>query len=350
METYLDKQRVELATLWNESLIREEREPRTRDYLWCSQLLKPPVDIWLQMKGTKPSNEPNERSKRKFMAGNFFEHLVSMVMMRSGVMMEKQDEVWTEFAMKVKGKGDFVLTGHFDFDKAIADIKNMCLPSSMEEMFLKICEKMKDKFEGAEIEPTVFEIKTVAERTMSRIEKNGKPLESHILQTCHYKIGRGLNDGVVAVLCRDDLRLFEYHVTAEDEKRYVERVKYLSSVISQTERPPLAEKIIFDEILCKFSKNLDVEYSSYLTLLYGYERPDIFADEMKPIVGRWNRVLPRIRLHLEGKRGKPTKKEPEGKPILTEKNLAVIEEIKAHGFNAYELAKIAEVSDEEETE
>lgn len=342
------KQIINLADIWNESIVRVDREPSTREYMWASQLMKPPVDIWLQMRGTKPTNEPNERSRRKFQAGNVFEHLVSMVMMRSGVMMEKQDEVWTEYDIKVKGKGDFVLTGMFDFDKAISDIKAMMLPSSMEEMFLKICEKMRVKFEGVEIEPTVFEIKSVAERTMSRIERNEKPLESHILQTCHYKIGRGLKDGVVAVLCRDDLRLFEYHVTPEDEKRYIERVNYLAGVVAQPTQPPNAEKIVFDEVLCKFSKNLDVEYSNFLTLLYGYERPDVFADEMKPIVARWNRVLPRIRLHLEGKRTKPTKKEPNGKPILTDKNLAVIEEIKAAGFDAYKLAKIADVSDEDE--
>lgn len=344
-----NKELISLSSIWNESIVRTEREPKERDYLWASQILKPPVDIWLQMRGTPPTNQPNERSKRKFTAGLVFEHLVSMVMMRSGVMMEKQDEVWTEYAMKVKGKGDFVLTGYFDFEKAIADIRNMCLPSSMEEMFLKICDKMREKFDGVEIEPTVFEIKSVAERTMSKIEKMGKPLESHILQTCHYKIGRGLKDGVVAVLCRDDLRLFEYHVTGDDEKRYVDRVNYLAGVVAQAEQPALAEKIIFDEVLSKFSKNLDVEYSSYLTLLYGSERPDMFSDEMKPIVARWNRVLPRIRAVQEGKRGKPTKKEPEGKlTVLTEKNLAAIQEMKEHGFDAYELAKIADISNEEE--
>ncbi len=344
------KQIINLATIWNESIVRTDREPSERDYLWASQLLKPPVDLWLQMRGTPTTNQPNERSRKKFQAGNVFEHLVSMVMMRGGVMMEKQDEVWTDFEIKVKGKGDFILSGQFDFAKAEQDIKAMMLPSSLEEMFLKICSKMQQAYEGVEFEPTVFEIKTVAERTMSKIEKMGKPLESHILQTCHYKIGRGLNDGAVAVLCRDDLRLFEYHVTPEDEKKYREKVKSLADVVSQPTQPPNAPIIVFDEVLCKFSKNLDVEYSSYLTMLYGYERPDVYAEEMKPIVSRWNRILPRIRLHLCGKRSKPTKKDPEGKSLLTEKNLAVIEEIKQFGFDPYSLAVVANVSEDEETE
>lgn len=351
METLTPLIRIQLSDIWNESIVREEREPKERDYLWASQLMKPPVDIWLQMRGEKPSNEPNERSKRKFQAGNFFEHMVAMVMMRSGVMMEKQDYVTTEFAMKVIGRGDFILSGVFDFEKAYQDIVNMQLPLSMQEMFLKICTKMQLRFNDLEFEPTVFEIKTVAERTMSKIEKAEKPLKSHIMQTCHYKIGRGLNDGVVVVLCRDDLRLFEYHVTPQDEQDYIDRVKEIAEIVKQTERPALAEKIVFDEILLKFSKNLDVEYSSYLTLLYGYPRPGVFADEMKPIIARWNRVLPRIRAVQEGKRGKPTKKEPEGKlATLTEKNLEAISEMKNHGFNAYQLAKIAVIEDDEETE
>lgn len=340
---------ISLSKIWNESLIREEREPRTRDYLWCSQLLKPPVDIWLQMRGTPPSNTPNERSKRKFMAGNYFEHMVSMMMMRSGVMTEKQDEVWTDYGIKTKGKGDFILDGTFNFDKAIKDIKLMMLPQSMEDMFMDMCEKMRAQYEGVVFDPAVFEIKSVAERTMSKIEKQEKPLESHILQTCHYKLGRGLKDGIVAVLCRDDLRLFEYHVTPEDEQRYIERVQYLATVVQQKEQPPLAPKIIFDDVLGKFSKNLDIEYSNFLTLLYGYPRPDAYADEMKPIVARWNRILPRIKMVQEGKRGKPTKKEPEGKLVqLTDSNLSAIEEMKSHGFNPYELAKVADVEEEEE--
>ena len=99
----------------------------------------------------------------------------------------------------------------------------------------------------------------------------------------------------------------------------------------------------------KFSKNLDIEYSNFLTLLYGYPRPDAYADEMKPIVARWNRILPRIKMVQEGKRGKPTKKEPEGKLMtLTDSNLSAIEEMKSHGFNPYELAKVADVEEEEE--
>lgn len=352
MEALEEKKIISLRDIWNESLIRTDREPVAREYLWASQLSHAPIDIWLALRGTPHSNVPNERSKRKFMSGSFHEHMVSMAMMRAGVMTERQDEVWTNFDIAVKGRGDFVLTGKFNFDQAVGDIKRMMLPKEMEEMFLKICSKMREVYDGCEIEPSVFEIKSVAEMTMTRIEKIGKPLESHILQTCHYKIGRQLNDGVVAVLCRDDLRLFEYHVTKADEKRYVERVNELAAIVKSNKQPPLEEQIIFDEVMGKFSKNLKIEYSNFLTLMFPqYERPDMYSDAVKPMVAKWNRVLARLKKVEVGEKTKPSKKFPDGKLIeLTPKNIEAIEEMKQHGWDAKALAKVADVSEDEEEE
>ncbi len=348
-ETLQEKKIITLRDIWNESLVRTDREPIARNYLWASQLSHAPIDTWLALRGTPHSNIPNERSKRKFMSGSFHEHMVSMAMMRAGVMTEKQDTVWTHYDIDVKGKGDFVLTGMFDFDRAAEDIKRMFLPHSMEEMFLKICDKMREQYEGVEIEPSVFEIKSVAEMTMTRIEKIGKPLESHILQTCHYKIGRNLRDGVVAVLCRDDLRLFEYHVTEADEKRYVDRVNELAAIVKSDVQPEIEKEIIFDEVMGRFSKSLAIEYSNFLTLLYGYARPDEYSDKVKPMVSRWNRVLARLKKIESGERKKPTKKNPEGELLqLTPKNIEALDEMKKYGFNPEQLSKVADVTEEEE--
>lgn len=343
-----ERKLISLRDIWNESLIRSDRDPVAREYLWASQLSHAPIDTWLALRGTPHSNVPNERSKRKFMSGSFHEHMVSMAMMRAGVMTEKQDEVWTHYDIDVKGRGDFVLTGKFDFDQAVIDIKRMLLPREMEEMFLKICDRMREMYDGYEIEPSVFEIKSVAEMTMTRIEKIGKPLESHILQTCHYKIGRNLNDGVVAVLCRDDLRLFEYHVTKRDEQRYVEKVNELAAMVRDEKQPEPEKEIVFDSIMGKFSKNLQIEYSNFLTMLYTYERPDVYSDKVKPVVARWNRTLARIKKIETGEKTKPSKKFPEGQAIkLTPKNIECIDEMKLAGWEAFQLAKVADVNEEE---
>ncbi len=349
METSLPLQPFRFAEIWNDSIIDPEREPVSRDYLWASQVTKPAIDTWLAMRGTKPSNAPTMRAKRKFQAGNFFEHFVSMVMMRAGVMVEKQDVIWTDFGIRVKGKGDFVLCGKFDFEKAEHDIKAMMLPSSMERMFLAISEKMKEKYLGVEFAETAAEVKSVAESVMTRIEKALKPYPSHILQTCHYKLGRNLPYGVVEVICRDDLRLHEYYVTPQDEQDYKDRVKVLADILARDEKPPLAPLVIFDEVMGKFSKNINVEYSNFLSLLYGYERPDQYADEMRPKIDRWNRVLKRIQLVNNGTRTKPSKNFPQGKLMeLTDKNEAAIKEMENEGWNPEALSMIADIEEEGE--
>lgn len=335
--------KISISQIWNESIIGSDREQTSRDYLWASQLMKPTVDLWLHLRGTQHSNAPNERSRRKFQSGNFFEHMVSMMLIRSGVMTEKQEEIWTEYDIRVKGKGDFVLSGKFDFDKAIQDIKSMLLPSDMERMYLQMSEAMRNKYEGVEFNPCAIEVKSVAERTMTKIEKQNKPLESHIMQTCHYKIGRGLGDGVVLVLCRDDLRMFEYFVTEDDEKRYVERVNYLAGVLKSDTQPAIENEIIFDNVMGKFSKNLGIEYSSFLTMLYGYEKPMDYSDAVKGKVARWNRLLARLKQIESGvltKTGKAT--------VLTDKNKMAVDEMSQNGFNAYELVKVADITEEEE--
>src|SRR5258708_20285530 len=99
-----------LATAWNASLIdTEERELKVRDNLWASELGKAPIDVWLKMHGTKPTNPPNARSLRKFEAGNVFEWIVSLILKRAGILRESQK--WSSFQypglLKVTGKPHF---------------------------------------------------------------------------------------------------------------------------------------------------------------------------------------------------------------------------------------------------
>ena len=45
------------SQVWNKSLEeREERLLMPRDYLWASELGKSAIDVWLRLKGTKPTN------------------------------------------------------------------------------------------------------------------------------------------------------------------------------------------------------------------------------------------------------------------------------------------------------
>ena len=103
--------------------------------------------------------------------------------------------------------------------------------------------------------------------------------------------------------------------------------------MSDTE-PPKEEEILFDSDFGKFVKNWNVEYSNYLTKLYGYKEPIMYSEKIKPIVGRWNRVLGRIKSAQK----------------MTPKNQEVLTEIEKAGYSIGEItAKFAgDNSDDEE--
>jgi hypothetical protein len=98
--------------------------------------------------------------------------------------------------------------------------------------------------------------------------------------------------------------------------------------------PTLEKFVIWDKDLKKFARNWGVEYSSYLTMLYGFQTQLAFEEFIMPKVTRWNRVLGRIKNNDK----------------MTPKNLDVIKEMEAEGFVPAELAKeYAGTNTEEET-
>jgi hypothetical protein len=95
----------------------------------------------------------------------------------------------------------------------------------------------------------------------------------------------------------------------------------------------------------KFKKRLDIEYSNYLTFIYGFKEPMEYSDSVKGKVASWNRLLKRLKDINEGKKtatGKETK--------LTPKNEIAIAEMASEGWNAQELAAKAKLIEDEENE
>ena len=114
--------KLTFAQIWNDSLITQDRELKARDYCWGSELGKPMIDRYLAMTAHPYSNTPNTRSRRKFFAGNVWEFVSGLILAQLGVMQDKQQEVWTEGVLRVKGKLDYLLGGKPDYAKARAAI------------------------------------------------------------------------------------------------------------------------------------------------------------------------------------------------------------------------------------
>jgi hypothetical protein len=59
--------------------------------------------------------------------------------------------------------------------------------------------------------------------------------------------------------------------------------------------PPLEKYVVWDDDYKKFASNWGVGYSSYLTMLYGFQTQLEFEKVARPISTRWNRVLGRAK-------------------------------------------------------
>lgn len=325
METKAEVETVDwsMEGVWNTSLIRPERDMRDRSYLWASEVGKPLADLWLKWQKITPTNPPNDRSKRKFMAGDVWEFIIGLILQQSGLVIEAQAEIWTEFELKVKGKCDYIAGGTPDFDKALQDIMQIGFPEKMQGMANDVVLGLKRLYGGKALEPMALEVKSVSSFMMDKVEKTGLPSRDHVFQDAHYIIGRNMKKGMIVYVCRDDCRMKEFLILNNEETLadYRREVKRVAEVITQDEMPDKEPLILFDPDMGKFSKNFAVEYSGYLTYLYGFETPEKYREEVDSKIARWNRVLKRIAAGA----------------TITKKNQEVIDEIKKEWGNPDEL-------------
>ena len=249
-----------------------------------------------------------------------------------------------ENCVEVSGRLDFIAGGMPDYENGQKEIDRLIEELEMPPLFHKITknfiEILKNEYPQG-LDEKVLEVKSVATFGYDKVESTGKALTGHDLQNFHY--ARGLNmEGSLCYISRDDLRMMEIPILPDDQSlldRYKEKVERVSKFYYAKEMPPIEPLVLFDEEVCKFSRNFNVQYSPFLTKLYGIERPDVYEDMIKGSVGRWNRVLARV---------------SQGKP-MTKNNIEAIAEMGRAGFDADKIiakagtVKITSEFNEEET-
>lgn len=319
------KQGYFIAEVWNTAL--EDQEKRVivpREKLWASELGGATIDLYLKLKGTELSNPPNARSLRKFEAGNIFEWIVSLVLKRAGILVESQK--WAQFQydglLPVSGKADFIAGSAPDFgegEKFIQFLSRAEVPNVFLRCFERVLKHIEQKYpKGMENMPV--EVKSVSSFAMDLMEKTKKPTKRHRMQLFHYLKSMGFSKGVLVYICRDDLRMMEFVIevtNAEVEKDYKGAIEAISKYYYANEMPPKEKYILFED--GKFTKNFNISWSGYMTLIYGFKEPRDYDEPYGKKATNWNRVLKRIK---DGAK-------------MTEKNEEVIKEIKAeHDLDA----------------
>lgn len=329
-----------LGDTWNEALITKEQDIKPRDYCYASELGQPLIDRYLKMIGEPYSNPPNERSRRKFFAGDVWEFVVWQIFSAAGILISNQQRIRSEkYPLIISGRLDFTVGGKPDMDKVIK-MSQMPMSEKMRNFYLGVAEKLDYT---KEIPETIDELKSLSSYAFEKVLKTGS-FDSHNRQAFIYQETTGIPT-IISYVCRDDARLNEFDVRPCDTDLITE-LSQLKGFLDAKERPNKEPLIKFED---KFSKNLSVEYSPYLTLIYGFKEPEDYRNEVDGKISRWNRVLSRMKDIKQGKRLKPSKKEPEGKLMeLTANNISAKTEMLLEGWNADDLVNKFDAKIEEE--
>lgn len=327
-----------IKNAWNAAVAGQERQIVPRDYLYASELGGSDIDTILKLRGVQPTNPPNDRSRRKFFAGNVFEDVLYLALLRCGIILDSQKKCEYQYdnLMRVSGRCDFIAGGEINVQKSEAEIKAMKLSEYTESVSLSVLHSLASEYGSMTLKPLVVENKSVADSIFKKHTKKNCPAFNHQLQIFHYLKSLNMDEGRIFYINKDDCMVLEFPVykpmgesdLSDLEKTYIEEIKRLTAYYNSNELPPKEPEIIFDG---KFSKNWKVEYSNYLTMLYGYERPDVYSDRWSSVCARWNRVLGRV---IKGAK-------------LTDDNKKAISEIKEYfDFDAIaESAKKSELAE-----
>lgn len=300
-----------ISEQWNECAQSSNRDPEKREHLWASELGSPDIDVLLKTKGTPYTNPPNERSLRKFMAGNIWEGVMEMIFRSCDLIIDREKRAELVIGgQKVTGRSDFIAGGHPDFLQSVAYIST--LPESFQTLANDILERIK-KYKGKNLQPTVIELKSASSYAFELLLHRDEPFKNHKFQCRTYMEAEGM-DGKVFYICKDDCRVKEFNLYLHEKeltKEWKDEIKHKQNVI-QTGKAEKENLILFDKM---FSKNLGVEYSNYLKRVYGFNTPEDYREAVDKKISRWNRVLTRMNEDKE----------------MTANNLEAIEEMKAEG-------------------
>lgn len=283
---------------WNEQLgTRENRAPYPRDYIWASEIGGSFVDRYLKMQGVPQTNPPNPRSLRKFVAGNIWEWIIGFVLRRAGVLIDCQEKLSYQYPdlLKVTGKLDFLAGGQPDWEKAQAEVSSLGLPHELERASVAIVKHLQEAYGNAPLKTVVIEVKSVGSYMFGRYESTQQANPNHRGQIFHYLKAKDLDEGHIVYVSKDDCRMIECGIynpsTAESE--YKADIGRMTGFYNSGEQPPLAPEVLFDEVFLSFRTNWHIEYSGYLTKLYGYKEPINYRERWDKLVSSINRTFKR---------------------------------------------------------
>lgn len=305
--------------IFDTALAREDsREFKARNYLYASEISMSFYDRYLSMKGVPPSNLPNEIAIRKFKLGNMIEDFFRIVLYQVGLLRSHEERVMSnfDFGLQVSGRLDVLYGGKFDF-KAIDNFEKEYHFLSFIGVLSGAIREFAERNKNVVYDIAGIEIKSMSDIMFNRIDARGTAEVHHLLQTFHYAYWKQM-PFLLIYFDKNNARVKEFWVMPDDKELYK---MYCADILKMTEyyntntEPPKEKLLTFDGN--RFGNNWAIQYSKYLTHSYGFGTKQQYLDYATPIVGRWNRVLARIK---DGKE-------------LTKDNMVAIDEMRRAGYD-----------------
>jgi hypothetical protein len=249
-----------------------ELAPKPRAEIWASDLGKPYVDRWLQMKGMPYSNPADGRDLMAFFLGKQIELGFVQMLTRCGVAYQAQERLVVQEGncLPVVGKPDLVVEVR-DWTEvaerlAEANDSDPYGTPAQRQALGWLLEAWRERCPQG-LPPTVFEVKSI--NSMAFKYHHGKDGLSnayphHRLQLYTYLRGLGLPEGHLLYVGRDTGWIEEVVVreTEELEAAWLQDVRTMTYYYASDERPPLEPKTV------EGRENWRVRYSRYRDHLY----------------------------------------------------------------------------------
>jgi hypothetical protein len=228
-----------------------EKEPQPRAEIWASDLGKPYVDRWLQMRGVPYSNPPTGKALMTFFLGKQIELGFAEMLLRCGVAFRSQERLTVQHpdCLPVVGKPDLVVAVT-DWQAVVAavdehreDYPGERPGAEAQRQALKaLLEGWRRRYPRG-LPTTVFEVKSLnsfAFKYHRGEEGLSNAYPHHKLQLYTYMRGLGLREGHLVYVARDTGWMEEVVVreTEELEGAWIRDVEIMSYYALGDERPP----------------------------------------------------------------------------------------------------------------
>jgi len=254
---------------------RSSARPEPREVIWASDLGKPYVDRWLQMKGVPYSNPPNGQELMTYFLGWQIEVGIEEMLLSAGLATRSQEKVTVHLDghLPVVGRADLILEVR-DWEGVLAKLEegsaeDPAIPPrelAQRQALRRILGDWRGRSPQG-LSATVFEVKSLNSAAF-KYHRGGEGLSSayphHRLQLYTYLRGLGLGEGHLVYVARDTGWMEEVVVrpTEELERAWRGDVEAMSRYYLGDERPPL------EPLKVGGKENWRVRYSRYRDYLY----------------------------------------------------------------------------------